>query len=78
MQTSVRDLLAFELNSNKHLDKYKGCRKSKYFSTATTTRTKGLNVLCNTAGIIIELREEIVRETPTAVILDTAHSCTND
>ena len=77
MQTSVRDLLALELNNNKYLDKHKGCRKSKYFSAATTTRTKGLNVLCNTAGVIIELREEIVRETPTAVILDIAHTCTN-
>jgi len=74
MQTSVRDLLALELNNNKYLDKHKGCRKSKYISAATTTRTKGLNVLCNTAGIIIELREEIVRETPTAVILDIAHT----
>ena len=77
-QTSVIDLLNLEFNYNKYLDKYAGCRKSKNISGATTSRTKGLNVLMNCAGIIIRLREEIVRETPTAVILDIAKSCTND
>ena len=78
MTTSVRDLLDLEFNNNKYLDKYKGCRKSHYISKATTSRTKGLNVLMNCAGIIICLREEIVRETPTAVILDIADACTNN
>lgn len=77
-QTSVIDLLNLEFNYNKYLEKYGGCRRSKNFSTATTARTKGLNVLMNCAGIAIVLREEIVRETPTAVILDIAESCTNN
>ena len=78
METAVGDLLDLEFNNNNYLDKHKGCRKSKFISHATTARTKGLNVLLNTAGIMITLREEIVRETPTAVILDIANSCTNN
>ena len=34
--------------------------------------------IINAAGIMIKLTEEIVRETPTAVILDIANSCTNN
>lgn len=78
IQTSVGDLLELEFNNNNYLDKHEGCRKSKFISQATTARTKGLNVLMNTAGIMVTLREEIVRETPTAVILDIANSCTNN
>ena len=77
-QTSVIDLLNLEFNYNKYLDKYGGCRRSHNISGATIARTKGLNVFLNCAGIIIVLREEIVRETPTAVILDIAESCTNN
>ena len=76
--TSVKDLLALEFDNNKYLDKYKGCRKSKFISSATVAKTKGVNVLMNTAGIIINLREEIVRETPTAVILDIADTFTKN
>ena len=77
-QTSVIDLLNLEFNYNKYLDKHGGCRRSHNISGATIARTKGLNVFLNCAGIIIVLREEIVRETPTAVILDIADSCTNN
>ena len=76
--TSVIDLLNLEFNYDKYMDKYKGCRKAKNITGAVTAKTKGLNVLMNCAGIVIKLREEIVRETPTAVILDIAESCTNN
>ena len=78
MEMPVLDLLDLEFNNNQYLDKYKGCRKSKYISGATTARTKGLNGLFNTAGVMIKLSEEIIRETPTAVLLDIADSCTNN
>ena len=78
MEMSVMDLLALEFNNNNYLDKYKGCRKSKFISGATTARTKGLNGLFNTAGVMIKLSEEIIRETPTAVLLDIGDSCTNN
>jgi len=77
-ETSVIDLLNLEFNYNRYMDKYGGCRRSKNITGATTARTKGLNVFMNCAGIIIKLREEIIRETPTAVILDIAESCTNN
>ena len=76
--TSIIDLLNLEFNYDKYMDKYKGCRKVKNITGAVTAKTKGLNVLMNCSGIIIKLREEIVRETPTAVILDIAESCTNN
>ena len=45
MGTTVKDLLALEFNNNKYLNQFKGCRKSKYISGATTARTKCLNGL---------------------------------
>ena len=77
-QTSVIELLNLEFNYNKYLDEFGGCRKSKNITGATTARTKGLNVLMNCAGMIINVREEIVRETPTTVLLDIAKTCTNN
>ena len=78
MEMPVLDLLDLEFNNDTYLDKYKGCRKAKYISKATTARTKGLNGLFNTAGVMIKLSEEIVRETPTAVLLEVADACTNN
>lgn len=78
MSLGARDLLALEINNNKYLDKYKGCRKSKNITGATTARTKGLNGLFNCAGIMIKVTEEIVRETPTAVILEIADAFSNN
>ena len=75
---SVIDLLNLEFNYDRYMEKHKGCRKVKNITGAVTAKTKGLNVLMNCSGIIIKLREEIVRETPTAVILDIAESCTNN
>ena len=72
------ELLSMELNSNKYLDKIKGCRKSKNISGATMSRTKGLNGTFNTSGVMLALGEEIVRETPTAVILQIADVMTNN
>ena len=72
------ELLSMELNSNKYLDKIKGCRKSKNISGATMSRTKGLHGTFNTSGVMLALGEEIVRETPTAVILQIADVLTNN
>ena len=78
MTTPLQDLLALEFNSNSYLDDHKGCRKSKNISSATIAKTKGMNVLMNCGGMTVNLREEIVRETPTAVILDIADTFTNN
>ena len=68
----AQDMLDAEFKNNEYLDKVKGCRKSKNITPATACTTKGLNVWMNAAGLVLNLREEIVRETPTAVILDVA------
>ena len=78
LENSAVELLSWELNNNKFLDKFKGCRKSKNITGAIVMRTKGLNGLFNSAGIMIKLSEKIVRETPTAVTLEIAHSLTNN
>ena len=78
MSTLQREILAAGLSDNGSLAKYKGCRKAKYFSQATIARTKGLNILMMAAGLCIKLREEIVRETPTSIILDIVDSLTNN
>ena len=70
--SEMAEVLDLEFKSNEYLDKVKGCRKGKNFTAATACTTKGLNVWMNAAGLLISLREEIVRETPTGVILDVA------
>ena len=73
-----REQLHLEIQNNKKLADYKGCRKSKNFTKATTARTKGLNVLMSCANMIINLREEIVRETPISVVLDVVDTFTKN
>ena len=70
LENKLREEITGEVQDNKKLASYNGCRKAGYFSKATTARTKGLNVLMNTSGMILGLREEVVRETPTGVLLD--------
>ena len=62
--------IIMDMRNDAILDSYNGCRKTGYFSKATISRTKGLNIMMNTSGVVIELREEPVRETPTTVLLD--------
>ena len=70
--------IMMEIRNDAILDSYNGCRKTGYFSKATVSRTKGLNVLMNTSGVVIECREETVRETPTTVLLDIVRSLTKN
>ena len=76
--TSAQDLLRLETANNNYLEKNRGCRKAKNITPASTCTTKGLNVWMNCAGLLINLREEVVRETPTGVILDVADILTKN
>ena len=76
MTIDARDLLDLEFKNNNYLNKMKGCRKANAMTPATICKTKGLNVLMNCAGMMVKLTEEVVRETPTSVILDIADACT--
>ena len=72
----VRDLLQMEINNNTLLNTIPGCRKAKNISWSNRRRTNGINGWMTCSGFIIRLREELIRETPTSVILDTADAFT--
>ena len=73
--SDCREWLHMEIRNNSFIKQTKGCRKAEYFSPATAGRTNGINVLCTCSGFILRLREELIRETPTGVIVDIADAC---
>ena len=53
------------------MNQLSGCRKAKQMIIAESGFTQGTNIWMSCNGFIIDLKENIYRETPTSVIQDT-------
>lgn len=67
----VESIIAGERENDTFFDELKGCRKGKNAPKPEIGYTGGVNGWFTTNGFIIKLKENIRRETPTEIIIDT-------
>ena len=67
----VENILQCERDDDKYFDELAGCRKGKNAPKPDTGYTGGVNGWFTTNGFILQIKENIRRETPTEIIIDT-------
>ena len=67
----VEKILMSERQDDRYFDELKACRKGKNAPKPDTGYTGGVNGWFTTNGFILKIKENIRRETPTEIIIDT-------
>ena len=60
-----------EQEDDEFFDQLQGCRKGKNAIKPETGFTGGVNGWFTSSGFVIKLKENVYRETPTEIIMDT-------